>query len=195
MLVAHAIGSFDARVFRGFYPGEVVEMVLVDPTSEDLTTHNHIALFRPAVLLLREVMGDVGFIRLTRPDSGTPRGGFAQQEWNELTIFRWQTKSLVAEGKEPPAWICGEQARAAGAFGDIPVIVLSAGIQDQEEDPKLDHDPVLKIRLQRGLAALSSRGSQRILSNSGHWIPFDAPSSVAGAVQEVVDTIRREGQR
>jgi hypothetical protein len=48
------------------------------------------------------------------------------------------------------------------AFRDIPVIVLSAGIQDWEEDPKLSQDHALKLNLQQKMAALSSRGSQRI---------------------------------
>jgi len=49
---------------------------------------------------------------------------------------------------EPPLWSCGEQARAGGRFGDIPVIVLSAGIQGWEEDPKLDNKHALKLKLQ-----------------------------------------------
>lgn len=195
VLAAHAIGAFHARVFRGSYPNDVAGMVLIDPTSEDLTIHihNHIELFRRAVLVAHEIMGDVGYMRLRRvPLLELPKEDFTQQEWNELEILQWQTKSLVAEGKEPPLWICGEQARAAGAFGDIPVIVLSAGIQDWEEDPKLSQDHTLKLNLQQKMAALSSRGSQRIISNSGHWIPFDAPGSVVNAIQEVVGTIRQK---
>jgi hypothetical protein len=54
-------------------------------------------------------------MRLMRqPILELPKEGFSQQEWNVLAILQWQTKSLVAEGKEPPLWICGEQARAAG---------------------------------------------------------------------------------
>ena len=198
VLAAHAIGAFHARVFRGFYPNEVAGMVLIDPTSEDLTIniHNHIELFRRAVLLAHEIMGDVGYMRLKRqPLLELPKERFNQQEWNELTILQWQTKSLVAEGKEPPLWVCGEQARAAGAFGEIPVIVLSAGIQDWEEDPMLAQDHALKLSLQQKIAALSSRGSRRIVGDSGHWIPFHAPNSVVSAVQEVVGTIKSGGQK
>jgi hypothetical protein len=66
-------------------------------------------------------MGDVGYMRLRRvPLLDLPKEGFTQQEWDELTILQWQTKSLVAEGKEPPLWVCGEEARSAGGFGDIP---------------------------------------------------------------------------
>jgi hypothetical protein len=137
-------------------------------------------------------MGDVGFMRLMKSDPGVPAGGFSQQEWNILAILQWQTKALVASGKEPPLWICGEQARAAGRFGDIPVIVLSAGIQDWEEDPKLDNNHPLKLKLQRGLAALSTQGVQKLVDKSGHWIPFDAPDSISDAVRDVVATIREE---
>jgi pimeloyl-ACP methyl ester carboxylesterase len=194
VLVAHALGSFDVRVFRGYYPTEVAGMVLVDPTSEDLTIHihNHNEFFRRPVLLLRKMMGTFGFIRLTRPHAGSPIGGFTQQQWQTLTILRWQTKELVANGKEPPMWICGEQARAAGAFGSIPVIVLSAGIQDQEEDPKLDHNHALKLELQRKIAELSVRGVQRIVGDSGHWIPFEAPRAVIEATEQVVTEVRSE---
>lgn len=195
VLVAHAIGSFHARVFRGNYPNEVAGMVLVDPTSEDLTIHihNHIEFFRPAVLLLHEVMGDVGFMRLMKSDPGVPAGGLSQQEWNTLAILQWQTKALVASGKEPPLWICGEQARAAGQFGDIPVIVLSAGVQDWEEDPKLDQDHALKLRLQRDLAARSTRGIQRIVDKSGHWTPLDVPDSIVLAVRDIVAMTNNRG--
>ena len=57
VLAAHAIGAFHARVFRRSYPNEVEGMVLIDPTSEDLTipVHNHIELFRRAVLLAHEI--------------------------------------------------------------------------------------------------------------------------------------------
>ena len=187
VLVSHALGSFDARVFRGSYPDEVTGMVFVDPTSEDFTIHihNHIEFFRRAVLFMHQVMGDVGIFRLIRSDAGTPAVGFSQQEWNTLSTLQSQTKSLVAQGKEPPLWICGEQARSAGGFSNTPVVVLSAGIQDQEEDPKLDHDHALKLQLQRRLADLSRRGMQQTVS-SGHWMVFEAPDAVVGAIQRVI---------
>jgi hypothetical protein len=69
-------------------------------------------------------------------------------------------------------------------------MVLSAGIPDWEEDPKLDQDHALKLELQHNLAALSSHGVQTIVNESGHWIPFNAPGSIVNAVEDVVATIR-----
>jgi hypothetical protein len=48
----------------------------------------------------------------------------------------------------------------------FPVIVLSAGIQDWEEDPKLDNDHALKLKPQHGLAALSAQGIQKLVDKS-----------------------------
>jgi pimeloyl-ACP methyl ester carboxylesterase len=88
-------------------------------------------------------------------------------------------------------WINGELARNAGRFGDIPVMVLSAGIQDQEEDPNLDHDHTLKLELHRLLASLSTHGTQLIVRDSGHAIPVEAPDAVIDAVREVVMAVRK----
>jgi predicted ATPase len=65
------------------------------------------------------------------------------------------------------------------------VVVLSAGIQDQEEDPKLDHSHELKIELHAKLAGLSTRGQQIIVS-TGHQIPWTAPGAIISAVHKVV---------
>lgn len=195
LLVAHSMGAFHARVFRGFYPNEVAGMVLIDPMNEDMTVHihNHIEALRPTVLLIRRVLGNVGFERLLFPAMGEPRGGFSDREWQTFMILRRQLTSRIAEGNEPPLWISGELARNSGRFGNIPVEVLSAGIQDQEEDPKLDHDHDLKMALHEKLAALSSRG-QQIIVESGHNIPMAAPEAVTEAVREVVRDVRETTQ-
>jgi hypothetical protein len=167
--------------------------VLIDPMNEDMTIHihNHIEAFRPAVLLIRRTLGNLGLARLMDSDPGQAQRGYTQQEWNTLVTLKRQLKSRVAAGMEPPLWICGELARAGGSFGDIPVVVLSAGIQDQEEDPKLDNDQLLKFELHRKLAGLSTQGAQVIVRNSGHDIPEEAPEVVARAVRETV----REAQQ
>jgi pimeloyl-ACP methyl ester carboxylesterase len=187
VLVAHGMGAFHARVFRALYPRDVAGLVFVDPLSEDLTVHihNHIEAFRPTVLLIRRTLGAIGFARLMRPALPPPAPGWMTRDWSILVRLRRQTKSRVAAGQEPPLWISGELARAAGAFGDIPVIVLTAGIQDQEEDPKLDGDHALKVALHEKLARLSSRGAH-VIVRSGHDVPDEAPGAVVDAVRQVL---------
>jgi hypothetical protein len=74
----------------------------------------------------------------------------------------------------------------------FPVIVLSAGIQDWEEDPKLDNDHALKLKLQHGLAALSAQGIQKLVDKSRPLDSFWRADSIRDAVRDVVATIRGE---
>jgi pimeloyl-ACP methyl ester carboxylesterase len=194
VLVGHSMGAFHVRVFRGRYPDEVAGLVLVDPMNEDMTIqiHNHIEALRPTVLLVHQVLGTLGFFRLlARAPTPVPSGSeLTAREWATVMMLESQTKSVVATGKEPPLWISGELARASGGFGSIPVVVLSAGIQDQEEDPKLDHDHDWKLRLHAKLAGLSTRGTQITVENSGHQIPSTSPAAVIAAVRKVVTEAR-----
>ncbi|MBV8811356.1 MAG: alpha/beta fold hydrolase, partial [Acidobacteriaceae bacterium] len=193
VLVGHAMGAFHVRVFRGYYPSEVAGLVFVDPMSEDLTIHihNHIEAFRPTVLFIDQLMGGLGLLRLASRNSGPvpSASGLSVREWATVAALRLQTKSLVATGKEPPLWIGGELARASGGFGNVPVVVLSAGIQDQEEDPELDQHHDFKMTLHAKLAGLSKRGKQ-VIVNSGHQMPWTAPNAVVSAVTEVVTEVR-----
>lgn len=93
--------------------------------------------------------------------------------------------SVASEIREGPGWRDGEMARAAGSFGDKPLIVLTAG------RPLGDEMQEAWIRLQAGLARLSTRGRQVIVWESDHGIPGEAPEAVAGAVREVVGQCRR----
>jgi hypothetical protein len=43
-------------------------------------------------------------------------------------------------------------------------------------------------------AALSSRGQQQIVSDSGHYIQIDQPDRVVDAVREVVDDVRAQAR-
>ena len=196
VLVGWSLGSFHVRVFRGFYPSEVVGLVLLDPMNEDVTIHihNHNEAFRKTVILIESALGAVGLFLFQRPDPSPPSGGFSEEEWATLAALSAQAKSRVAQTKELPFWVNGEMARAAGGFGDIPLEVLSAGIQDQQEDAKLDADNALKLALHRKLAGFSKKGTQIIVQNSGHDIAMDAPGAVVEAVRQVVSEVRESAE-
>jgi pimeloyl-ACP methyl ester carboxylesterase len=192
VLVGHAMGGFHVRVFRAFYPSEVAGLVLVDPMNEDMTIniHNHNELFRPTVLLILRGLTGVGFLRLTRRPSGPPEFGWRVADWSTLMKLYTLRKARIAAAQELPLWVNGELARAAtGCYDALPVTVLSAAVQDQEEDPRLDHDHALKLRLHERLARLSSVG-QHVIVKSGHDVPDQAPNAVVGAINEMVRRIR-----
>jgi hypothetical protein len=66
------------------------------------------------------------------------------------------------------------------------MVVLSAGIQDQEEDPQLVHDHVLKLELHEKLAQRSSRGVHTVVPESGLDIPDEAPPAMIAAIRQVI---------
>ena len=80
------------------------------------------------------------------------------------------------------------------SFGDLPLIVLSAGrketvpfLSDAENQQRQEEWQAL----QSELVALSSNSKQIIAEQSGHNIQLDQPDLVIDAIREMVDAIRK----
>jgi hypothetical protein len=78
------------------------------------------------------------------------------------------------------------ELHAAGDLGDIPVVVVTAGII---EDEWLATVPKLTSRAQVRLAGLSSNAIQVVATDSGHFVR-DAPDVVFAAIEQVVGAAR-----
>jgi pimeloyl-ACP methyl ester carboxylesterase len=85
-------------------------------------------------------------------------------------------------------------------YGEMPIIVLTS--TKVPEVPPGTSDALgvqaeftaLNAEMHRGhaeLAALSSRGVQRLVPDSGHYIQFDQPNAVIGAIKEVISATRK----
>lgn len=192
VLVGYSMGAFHVRVYRSFFTDEVAGLVLVDPMNEDMTLqiHNHNELFRPSVLFILRAVTAVGLLRLLQPSLGPPEYGLTAAEWATLHGLYRRRQARIASAQELPFWVNGELARAGSCYGDLPLVVLSAGVQDQEEDPKLDHDHDRKLRLHERLAHLSAAGTHVIVASSGHDIPDEAPDAVVGAIRDLLTPIQ-----
>lgn len=104
-------------------------------------------------------------------------------ETRALLGHMWaQPKFFEALGSQI-AHICDSAAEvereAAGAFGALPVTVVSAR---EAAGTRLQSDAAL--------ARLSARGRHVLADDSGHWVPLDAPHVVVDAVLEMIDFIR-----
>jgi pimeloyl-ACP methyl ester carboxylesterase len=75
-----------------------------------------------------------------------------------------------------------KELRAAGDIGDIPLIVVTAGII---EDEWLATVPGLAARAQARLAGLSSDAIHVVASDSGHFVHEDEPGIVSAAIVAV----------
>jgi len=72
------------------------------------------------------------------------------------------------------------QVAASGAYGDMPLVVLSAG-----------DATIAKTMEQEAVARLSSNGKIIVVPNSGHWIQLDQPQVVIDAIRKVLQSVRR----
>jgi pimeloyl-ACP methyl ester carboxylesterase len=79
------------------------------------------------------------------------------------------------------------ELHAAGDLGDIPLVVVTAGII---EDEWLATVPKLTSRAQVRLAGLSSNAIQVVATDSGHFVHRDAPDVVSAAIEQVVGAAR-----
>ena len=68
---------------------------------------------------------------------------------------------------------------AAAPPPEIPIVVISGGHQTEQE-----------ITAHRRLANASPRGRHLVAARSGHWIAFDEPEVIAGAVRTLIESMR-----
>jgi pimeloyl-ACP methyl ester carboxylesterase len=100
------------------------------------------------------------------------------QHWSEARSFR-----AMADNLERLPDSAGQLEEGRG-FGDLPVVVLSAGgIGGQARPPSQEHVAD---------AGLSSRGEHRVVPDSGHWVQLDAPEAVVDAIGRVVAKVRAQ---
>jgi len=195
VLVGHSFGGYNIRVFHGQYANEVVGLVLVDSTQEDqyqllpfawkqmsarqLSRWQSQAKWMPleimfgiARLRLRKQLGSNGYLFL--------RPSYLKARASELEEI--QTSA--------------EQARAAGTFGNKPLIVLTGVKQDDDLKSSLTAEDFARFQhtwvetLQPRLAQLSTSGKQVVLPNVGHDIPSEDPTAVVDAVREVFEKVQ-----
>jgi len=79
------------------------------------------------------------------------------------------------------------ELRAAGDLGDLPLVVVTAGIIDDEF---LATVPKLAARAQTRLAGLSTNAIHVVATDSGHFVYEDEPDVVVAAIRAVVDAAR-----
>jgi pimeloyl-ACP methyl ester carboxylesterase len=81
----------------------------------------------------------------------------------------------------------GRALRDAGDLGDLPLVVVTAGIYEDVLDPRFAFD------MQQRLAELSTTVVHVVAKGSGHFVHDQNPQLIAQAIGEVVEAVRSEG--
>jgi pimeloyl-ACP methyl ester carboxylesterase len=209
VLVGHSFGACLVCVYASQYPDDVAGLVLIDPPSDwQHMTRQQARMLWGGIHLSRigSLLARVGVVRaclalLTGGAPGVPRkfvrvfGATAaatlerlvgevrklppdvhrvvQALWCQPKCFQSMADHLGA---------LEATAKAAGgvtSLADLPLVVISGGDQPAEMMGKHEQ-----------LACLSSAGRHIIAAKSGHWIQFDEPDLVIGAIRDVVERAR-----
>jgi pimeloyl-ACP methyl ester carboxylesterase len=213
VLVGHSYGGWLVRLYAVTYPTDVSGMVLVeagadDPRrflpdgtlgrSSDLVSNQEIPVVKtsgplrisdiPAAALNQMMSGARSLAKNPNPP---PRDKLPVDAQRMRT---WALAQLghIAAGVNPfeheeLALLRIDRKKTAHPLGDMPLIVLTRGISDEDEkafaeEHRRDHATV---------AAMSRQGKLIVAARSGHHVQLDEPELVIQSIREVLAAARK----
>jgi pimeloyl-ACP methyl ester carboxylesterase len=232
VMVGNSLGAFESLRFTDLHPQSVVGMVLVDPDIPDrLAVDKRLAPQFAAVSraledqVVRQRQDCVTELRGGTLKRGTPQ--FERCTASPVPAIFPQLKAAIERLNADPARLLTqaslekehfnssrEVADAQRHYGDMPLIVLTAGRDEESALVSLRALPpgtpgaatpeeLAQLReqiarfLQEGwgpahaaYAALSTRGRHQLVTDSGHLMMVDKPAVVISAVIEVLNESR-----
>jgi pimeloyl-ACP methyl ester carboxylesterase len=216
VLVGHSYGGWLVRLYASTYKADVVGMVLVeagadDPRrflpdgklgrSSDLVKNQEIPAVKTANPLrisdippaaLKQMMS--GARSLAKNPNPPPRDKLPPDAQRMRTWALAQVGHVAAAVNpfehEELALLRAERTKTAHPLGDMPLIVLTRGISDEdgpdgkafEEEHRRDH---------AAIAAMSRKGKLVIAARSGHHVQLDEPELVIQSIREVLAAARK----
>lgn len=164
ILVGHSAGGLYANLFARQHPHEVAGVVLVDTPAPDRET------------MWQQQSNNLQYI-------------LDKAVWN---VFDWFTPARLMPEWMPMFAESAQQIQDAGPFPNIPLIVITAGI-DNAPFWAPGRTVRRKIHLdgQRLLASMSQQGKQIVAEKSSHFVMSTEPELVIRAIREVDDKKQR----
>ena len=223
VLVGQSLGGLIIRVFAEQYRKEVAGMVLVDSANEDqlvgiidaATNQGKIVHWRetsrgrpiPPIQSTMPASGGTNPTQAMTRSSAQPKIGapFDKLPLEIQQIRLWAVSqpnynpARISEFDfigEEIASIYEERLKLRQSLGDMPLIVLSRGVNEYPDKDEVVNKRLIEDheRLQVDLTTLSSNNKQIIAKTSGHHIQLDDPGSVTDAVKQVVNAARHHSK-
>lgn len=199
VLVGHSLGGMHMRAYAHRYPEEVAGLIQVDSLHEDqvaldsaFTKANQNGARQFRMLALLNSTGLMALVPQSVPNLGLPDDVYAQ--WQAVLATTPYFETTIAELLSMEGNCLQMRALDITSFGDLPLIVLSAGrrgiVASLTAAENQQYRDVWEA-LQPKLAALSSAGKQIVVEKSGHMIPLEEPDYVIDAIREMLDAIRK----
>jgi pimeloyl-ACP methyl ester carboxylesterase len=206
VLVGHSLGSYFTRLYADLHPKQVAGMVLIDPSIDN--QRQLIAAIAPPPKAAPAnppnpcgVAAEAGELKpgtdiykacVQDPVPSLPaslRAAMIAQA-TSAAMYRTTASEVAAMDQDS-----AETVSRRRTFGDMPLIVLTAG--RSPKDPSLSdaQNQAWQAAWTKGhdeMAALSTRGQNRVVEGSGHFIQFEKPQAVIDAVDEAVAEARQK---
>lgn len=193
LLVGHSLGALHGRLLVDLYPDRVAGAVWLDPPPLDQGGEERRAVERRAALL--PYLAAFGLLRLANPAEQIARGLPAREaadarfflgSFRHTAALRDELREL-APGSATVAQV-GRLASQPGALGDLPLVVLSRSLPDDE-----------RTRAQQAAGAswalLSARGSHWVVPGADHFTLATDRGGARWVVAAVREALARARQR
>ena len=184
VLVGHSLGGLPVRVFVHEYPEEVAGVVLIEsmnPARFNAASAEVLSQSRSQSqpFSFTAMLARLGIARLlVKLPWIAPRVSANDDVYYARYIRTQSLQTTTDESQGMPA--SGAEAAAVQSFGDLPLIVLTARLNDDGSWQEW----------QKELLQLSSNSRQYFAENSGHTIQLDEPDAAVAAITEMVQQVR-----
>ena len=195
VLVGHSAAGKDVRLFADRYPQAVVGMVLIDARHESVDTnrspealaaeHTQQRRFQRTIWAAARIGLVRAFWAAAWPQVFPATQNLSTETRAEIGVLQARSQQVKTVLRED-ALLTHDNAQLSSAtsLGDVPLMVLAAG-------QNVEHDP-LWLPAQQQLAGLSSNAKLIVVEGSSHYIHWDQPMLVAGAIRQVVEAARTD---
>ncbi len=202
VLVGHSMGGVHVRMFTQAYPDLVAGMVLVDSSHEGQRSVFEQAIPKYAAITAG-YLESFGALRqqshaeiIAAMEAFDPPSATMSPELLAMLRDRLRPENMavILEEMELAGVILNQQGDYERDLGDLPLRVLTASRAFSGGDLTPEEGvQMLEIfqGLQREISARSSRGTQTIVADAGHYIQHDQPQAVIDAIREVVEAVRQ----
>lgn len=184
VLVGHSLGGLPIRIFAHNYSTEVSGVVLIDSMSpRQSTEHTTVAPEQASEAsggIIPTVLARIGLVRILAGPLGIIGDVPAdiQAQVTAFTVIPRGIQAWADEGASIAASLA--QADAIKTLGDVPLTVLTAGLNDHTDWQAMQVE----------LLQLSSNSRQIVVENSGHGIQIEQPQAAVSAIVDMVLAVR-----
>ncbi|MBK8021927.1 MAG: alpha/beta fold hydrolase [Chloroflexi bacterium] len=185
VLAGHSLGGLTVRIFVHDYPTEVAGVVLIDSMSPGQRAQSQMEMaaqtsYQPSAFAIPFFLGRIGLVRVLAAPLGLisklpaeTQPAYAAFAVTPRTAQEWVDEFVNLQ-------LSLAQADAVSSFGDLPLIVLTAALNQQAN----------WLTMQTELLQLSSDSQQIVVADSGHNIHLDQPEAAVTAIVDMVSQLR-----